>query len=354
MTRILKAVILTQGMNGWSGYFIRVLRRRRDIELRVLDRSKLHPEGFSNFFVPFFRLYEKQYIKNIVKKYRADLFLNLVYERLDIYIDGLVNAYYVHVPYRGGLHPIAYYRPYIGKAINTLLKGHDYHILNRKNIFVFCNSFATYISYNRFNIPGEVVYYPFNYLKFYSDPNKLNIAVSIGVFSRFKLHEVTLKIARLVRNVKFVIIGALNDPKYYAYLKRIKPPNVILIPNATEELKIRLLSKAKFYIHSGRTEGLGVANLEGMASGAVPIVVDSGAFREVVTHDVGFRWKTPEEAAEYIEFLSRHPDIWQRLSNNTRRKVRFFSPEMFEKRIERGLTHLFNIYFQDYNKYLGD
>jgi len=348
MTRARKIMVLTQGIKGWSRYFIKVLQRRKDIELHIVDLSRLHPKFINNFLVLFNRLYEEEYIKNIVKKYDVDLILNLLYERLDIYIDSLVNAYYVHVPYRGGLHPVVYYRPYIGKAINILLKGYDYYILNRKNIFVFCNSFTTYISYNRFNIPGEVVYYPFNYSRFYSDPNKLNIAVSIGVFSRFKLHEVTLKIARLVRNVKFIIIGALNDPKYFAYLRKIKPPNVILIPNATEELKVRLLSKAKFYVHSRRAEGLGVANLEGMASGAVPIVVDSGAFREVVTHDVGFRWKTPEEAAEYIEFLLRHPNIWQRLSNNARRKVCLFSPEMFEKRIEKGLTHLFNIYFQDY------
>ena len=345
MARTLKIVILTQGIKGWSSYYMKVLQRRRNIELHVLDLSRSCPKFFSSYLTSFNRLYEEQCIKSIVKKYEADLTLNLLYERLDIYTDGLINAYYVHIPYRGGLHPIAYYRPYIGKATNILLKGYDYHILSRKNMFVFCNSLATCTSYYRFNIPGEVVYYPFNYSRFYSDLNKLNIAVSIGAFSRFKLHETTLEIARLVRNVKFIIIGALNDPKYFAYLRRIKPPNVILIPNASEELKIRLLSKAKFYVHSGRTEGLGVANLEGMASGAVPIVIDSGAFREVVTRDVGFRWKTPEEAAEYIELLLRHPNIWQELSSNGRRKVRFFSPEMFKKRIERGLTRLFNIYF---------
>jgi glycosyltransferase involved in cell wall biosynthesis len=345
MARTLKTIVLTQGTKGWSSYFIKVLQRRRDVELRVLDLSRTYLPFFDSFLTPFNRLYEEQYIKSNVKKYDVDLILNILYERLGIYIDGLVNAYYVHTPYRGGLHPIAYYRPYIGKAINILLKGHDYRLLSRKNMFVFCNSLTTCASYYRFNIPGEVVYYPFNYSRFYSDSNKLDIAVSIGVFSRFKMHETTLEIARLVRNVKFIIIGALNDPKYFAYLRRVKPPNVILIPNAPEELKIRLLSKAKFYVHSRMMEGLGVANLEGMASGAVPIVVDSGAFREVVTPDVGFRWKTPEEAAEYIEFLLRHPNIWQELSNNARRKVRFFSPEMFKKRIEKGLTRLSNIYF---------
>ena len=344
MKKKLRVLILTgSGHLGWSKHFINVLYGKEFINLHIIRLNQ--PNGQLSNLSAFYKMIDKLNIEKLLRKRTVDLMLNLLYEQHDLYFDDIINSFYVHVPYRGGDHPITYYKPHIGKLINIPLKCYDYHILKRKNIFVFCNSFATYSNWFRFNVPGEIIYYPFDYDKYFIDPHKINIAVSIGVFSRFKMHEVTMQIAKLVKNVKFFVIGALNDPKYFEYLRKIKPSNVTLIPNASEELKIKILSKAKFYVHSRPAEGLGVANLEGMAAGAVPIVIDSGAFKEIVNPSIGFRWKTPEEAAEKISFLLEHPSLWQRLSNNAVQKVKMFSPEMFEERIKRGFDKLFSIYF---------
>ena len=206
-------ILVVDGHSGWGRYFINALHKK-NIEYNIIyiSTSKL-PLLLRSISGSI----DRWRLSRLLDRHKYDAILVLRYEYLELWIKDSINAYYVHRPYRGLDHPVKYYMRYFGKLVNTFLKSYDYRFMKRKNMFVFANSYTTYNAYARFGIPGQVVYYPFDYTQFYSLQNKDTIAVSIGVFSVFKLHEVTLEIARILSNIKFYIIGILNDRKYFNY-----------------------------------------------------------------------------------------------------------------------------------------
>ena len=218
---------------------------------------------------------------------------------------------------------------------------HEYILrTHAKSGFILANSKFTLDSYIKYGCKGAVVYYPCNIKGFHPSPNKKNIVISVGRISPERAHEVTLEIASLVPETRFILLGRIENKKYYCKLLKLAPPNVKILPNPKRAEIIKFLSIGKVYINSRFMETFGVAVVEGMASGCVPVVRDHGAVKETVTDEVGFRWKTIEEAADYIRALLNNERLFREMSLKAMERAREFTPEKFEGRVATTLATL--------------
>lgn len=86
--------------------------------------------------------------------------------------------------------------------------------------------------------------------------------------------------------------------------------------------------------HPDRFEHFGIAVVEAMAAGIVPIVFAAAGPVEIVRHDIdGYHWSTVEELISYTERLASDHDEWARLSRSARIRAEDFSSESFGERL---------------------
>jgi glycosyltransferase involved in cell wall biosynthesis len=110
--------------------------------------------------------------------------------------------------------------------------------------------------------------------------------VSLGTFSRHKNQLIQLELARSLPDLRFVIVGSVFSKSYFhtceAFVNRHRLQNVILVPDAPFEKLEEILGSAKIFLHTKEDEGFGVATVQAIAAGCLPLVPDSGGSREVV------------------------------------------------------------------------
>lgn len=90
------------------------------------------------------------------------------------------------------------------------------------------------------------------------------------------------------KDYKFIIMGK-NGPGYSyleQYIKQLQlEDSVIYTGEVTEERKIEILKKSKYFFQLSRTEGFGLAALEAMASHCIPIHSGKGGLKDVLSTD---------------------------------------------------------------------
>ncbi len=86
-------------------------------------------------------------------------------------------------------------------------------------------------------------------------------------------------------------------------------------------------------------EHFGVTTVEAMSAGAVPVVINTGGQREIVTHGVdGFLWNDLDGLVEYTRLLAGDADLRTRLSLNAVHSSVRFSREAFCARVEQLIS----------------
>jgi glycosyltransferase involved in cell wall biosynthesis len=162
---------------------------------------------------------------------------------------------------------------------------------------------------------------------------KENTVITLGRFVPFKNYEAINEVAKFLPEVKFKIIGIKQDIGYYEKIKRTKPKNVFLLTNLTRSEVISELSKAKVYLHTTIGEHFGIAIVEAMASGCIPVVHNSGGAPEVIG-DLGHVYNDNKECVDKIrEALNADISL-----NKLVERAKMFDSERFEKEI----LNLFN------------
>jgi len=129
-----------------------------------------------------------------------------------------------------------------------------------------------------------------------------DVAVTVSRISPEKDLVLIPQIAKQLPLVTFAIIGRVQDYSYYRILRRLiqesHAENVRLYTDLDDASKFDILTTSKVYLHTTPGEHFGISIVEGMASGLIPIVHDSGGQREIVPQEN--RYKTAEEAAEKV------------------------------------------------------
>jgi len=149
---------------------------------------------------------------------------------------------------------------------------------------------------------------------------------------------------------EYVCAGGLADtPEHRAYFEGLRrmgaESGARLAANMRRDELKRLFERAKIFWHAAGygeeedrrpelSEHFGIATVEAMAAGCVPVVINKGGQREIVEHGVnGFVWDTPEELKGYTETLTRDEALRARMSDAARERARFFGREEFVKRL---------------------
>jgi glycosyltransferase involved in cell wall biosynthesis len=280
-----------------------------------------------------------RFISTAISKLKPDIVVSTNFHSLytKLPAGNYYRLYYIHRALKQW--PISYINPLmytITKPYTTLT---DFMLLKRaKAGFILANSKYTLSYYLASGVNGGVVYYPVDLNNLKTAARKENLVVSIGRISRERRHEDTLAIAALVPDVPFVIMGFLEDKRYYDELLARKPKNVTIKTDVPYNDLCKILASAKIYVGCRYMETFGVGVIQGMASGCVPVVRDHGAVKETVTSDVGFRWNSFEEAASQIKNLLTDKRSCEEKSNLAVEKAKLFSPENFRKRIINVLS----------------
>jgi glycosyltransferase involved in cell wall biosynthesis len=164
--------------------------------------------------------------------------------------------------------------------------------------------------------------------------DKEDLVITIGRIVPEKRMLDFLEIASGLPSFKFAVIGAFDhkNPQYYESLRKRASSNVSFILSPLRGAK-DILRRAKAYVHCARNEQFGIAIVEAMAAGCVPVVHDSGGPPEIVTNDVGFRWKNTDVAISQIASLFAHERLRVELSRRASDRATQFSSDTFESKI---------------------
>jgi glycosyltransferase involved in cell wall biosynthesis len=167
-----------------------------------------------------------------------------------------------------------------------------------------------------------------------SGEDKENLVVTIGRMVPEKRMHDFLEIASRSPSYRFAIIGAVDGKnlQYYYSLRKRASANVSFILSPLRRAK-DILRRAKVYVHCARNEQFGIAIVEAMAAGCVPVVHDSGGPPEIVKSDVGFTWKNTDMAISQIANLFAHDHLRVELSKRASDRAAQFSSHNFESKI---------------------
>ena len=89
--------------------------------------------------------------------------------------------------------------------------------------------------------------------------------------------------------------------------------------------------------HPELAEHFGIATVEAMAAGCVPVVIDKGGQREIVEHGrTGFLWTTVDEMKACTLRLIADDGLWSRMSVAARQQATRFTRGRFVDRLSRA------------------
>ena len=178
---------------------------------------------------------------------------------------------------------------------------------------------------------------------------KANCIISVGRFRaghNNKKHEVLVRAFREMvdaglRDWQLYLVGGLTDEpeqvRYFAELhESAKEYPIHLHPNLPHAQLIELVGKAKIYWHAtgfgenlmrfpDRAEHFGIATVEAMSAGCVPVVIDAGGQPEIVTHaQNGLLWHSLDELKAQTAQLIAQPEQWAAYATQAQQRSAFF------------------------------
>lgn len=159
--------------------------------------------------------------------------------------------------------------------------------------------------------------------------------------------ELRSKYPEVVRDWKFILVGGSTPGN--PYLKTVekwvnKNPGAIelKINISLEELQEEYAKASIFWhgcglgeVNPQRFEHFGMATVEAMQSGCVPIVFNGGGQREIVEPErSGFLFGSIAQLVELTHDLITHPDRLQQMQNNARDRGQYFGKERFAEKVK--------------------
>jgi glycosyltransferase involved in cell wall biosynthesis len=212
---------------------------------------------------------------------------------------------------------------------------------------VFCNSNYTKEAirqYWRSHGVKEpiVVYPPVNLDRFWCDKpltQRRQRVVYVARFIPAKRHEILKQLAQDMPEIEFVSIGGIveGDRAWFNRFKENLPKNYTVEVNLPGPQLLEILHDSRVYVHLMEGEHFGIAPVEGLASGCVTIVHDSGGMKEFLPQQ--YRWGTYEDlkqkvakALETSDWEIQRPQLWK--------KIAVLTPQAFEEQIWANIKPL--------------
>lgn len=227
---------------------------------------------------------------------------------------------------------------------------------------IFYNSEFTKSFNNKLfkRVTSSIIYPPVKILA--KDTPKENIILHVGRFrvknvgmEDFKKQGVMLDafkemVDQGVTGWKFVLAASVKKPEetqFQALQDGAKGYPIHFLVNKNNDALWDSYNKAKIYWHaSGFGEDLekhpeyaehfGISTVEAMGAGAVPVVINSGGQKEIVTDgENGLLWNTIGELQAKTTQLMDDEKLWQSLSKKAQVRAKDFSTEAFCEAINK-------------------
>lgn len=221
--------------------------------------------------------------------------------------------------------------------------------LDTYQIKVTISRFSQKWTKRRWGIQCDVIYPPAD--TSFKPRRKRNIILSVGRFtstghSKKQLEMVSAfaGLRRLDRWRYFSVGGltdAVGDLQYFESVSRkAKDGRVRVLANVERSRLQRLYEQAKIFWHAAGyeddqnrpelSEHFGLATVEAMAGGCVPIVVNRGGQPEIVEHGVnGFVWNTLDELKDYTSALMLDERLRLHMAKAAQARAAAFSRKRF-------------------------
>jgi glycosyltransferase involved in cell wall biosynthesis len=218
------------------------------------------------------------------------------------------------------------------------------------------SNFASEWTRRRWGIGCEVVFPPVD-TSFAPGP-KEPLVLSVGRFATQWHTKKQLEMVRTFREIhattrarwSYACVGGLNgrdeNQAYFARVADLARGSAAQVQANVPPAELRqLFRRASIFWHATGfdndtdarpelAEHFGIATVEAMAAGCVPVVVNKGGQREIVQHGVtGFLWNTLAELKAYTTQLMEDETLRRRMSEAGRERAKLFSRERFIARV---------------------
>jgi len=323
--------------------------------VKAIERNEMLPflSIYQNLVYSFF------FFKKLMKTYNPDFLV--VTGNLTVIPKSMAEKtiVYVHFPtpqdltlpriqrdYTSNIWKRLYIQPYLFISKNIEYgNSDDINLDSLKKATIITNSNYTRNAIKKvWNIDSTVIYPP---CPQYSFPLEDKIKVekdtktvcTLGRFVPEKEYETILKIAKERPQLKFELIGGVAEDKvsYLNSLKNKAPKNVTFNVNVTDNQKMEILKKSKILIHSFKGEHFGIALIEAMSAGLIPVSHNSGAAKEDNIVEEKFRYNDLDSALNCLDIAVSEWNLDK--ASQLRQYAQNFSMENYNKNLKLFITN---------------
>jgi len=217
-----------------------------------------------------------------------------------------------------------------------------------ENIYMIANSTLTYNHVSRALRPRHLakIYPPVQVkqiMKYAQSVggSKENLVMYVGRIQPEKGIDDVIRAMALLRkenNIRVKIMGFGYDDRYLEYLRRLVKKlglqgQVEIRVNATRREMLESLAKAKAIVHPAHYEPFGIAVVEGMAAGCIPIVKKgfNGPWMDITDQGkYGLGFQSPNELAHAVALVMNENPV---NTDEIVEKALIFDEEIFKQRL---------------------
>ncbi len=248
------------------------------------------------------------------------------------------------------LHFQAPFKKIGGNPINNFLKT------TRIAKLIFNSQFTASVVKPQLPFVASTVLYPPIDTESFKPGKKENVILSVARFdspSHAKRQDVLIEAMRKLhqqqKDYQLILAGAIKGEggeDYLALLRQTaKGLPVEFVPNPDfNELK-KLYAKAKIFWHAAgygidektdpeKVEHFGITTVEAMAAGCVPVVIDKGGQREIITPGTGHLCDSVEKMVETTVDLLNSPADLDRISRQAVERAQNFNQVAFGDKVK--------------------
>lgn len=232
------------------------------------------------------------------------------------------------------------------------LKGWD--------LIIYNSEFTKDNSQKNWPITSKIIYPPVDTAKI-KPLKKKKYILTVGRFFSFlkdKKHEVLIRIFRELYQAKVMegwsmhLVGSAGtgDREYIEELKMLaKGIPVKFYPNLRYDDLVKLYGEASIYWHASgfeeddpiKMEHFGIATVEAMSAGCVPVVIGKGGQLEIVEDKIsGYLWNSLEELKKLTINLTSNNQLREKISKEVIKRSTNFSKEKFASNLVNLIARL--------------
>jgi len=216
------------------------------------------------------------------------------------------------------------------------------------------STWTAHMVYTAHHVYPDILYPPVDieYFNIVSqNDNREKLVVTISRFTPEKKLDKIVKVAKELPDYTFILVGSTGpgSEKIIESLNALKEENQVynveLKPNLPRRELRELMGRAIFYLHPEFSEHFGIAVVEAMSAGLVPIVRrDGGAWYDAVSKISDMLgYKDIEEAPRIIKTLEDNRDLYIRLREKAVEISKQFNYGNFKKSLLEKVNYVLKI-----------